>query len=148
MPKSTPTREHKPAASTSVSAPRAASAPEWPMGDLFALWSGQAWMNIWMQGWSAWLQQFGMTDGALRASPGSGDDRRQPAIPWLPQFEATVVPLRRSSDLPGAEAAKVSMRLRVPAFPWAAGTSNVIAIDTLMPRPVGEAGDIPPITTH
>lgn len=147
MPRSTPTREHRAhKAAAATSAPGAASAPEWPMGDLLALWSGQFWMNMWMQGWSAWLQQFGLSGPARQTLPGNGDDRRQPAIPWLPQFEATVVPLRRRDDLPGAEAAKVSMRLRVPTFPWTAGTSNVIAIDTLMPRPAGEADDVPPIT--
>ena len=124
------------------SPPEDRNVPRWPLDDMAANWMGLPWMNMWMQSWFAWLQQFerNVSGLASQATPSRADDRRQAPLPWVPQFDSTVVPLRRRDDLPGSEATKVSMRLHVPAFPWTGAHSNVIAIDTLMPQPVETSG--------
>jgi hypothetical protein len=118
------------------------------MEDLSAGWLGLPWVNLWLQAWASWLEQWGMVGRSRPPGAAADQERRQPELPWVPQFEATVVPLRRRDDQPGAEAAKVSMRLRVPAFPWSPGTSNIIAIDTLMPRPVEPPDEEPSSASH
>lgn len=136
-------------ASTGVgraSSPAAADAPGdpvtllWPMSSL-----GLAWMNMCLEIWGAYLEQW--SESAAKRPPGSSvaADRRDAGMPWLPQFASTVVPLHRREDAPAGEADKLSVRLRVPALPWGGGGS-VIAIDTLVPRS-GPATAAPP-TRH
>ena len=121
-------------------APPAADAESAPPLAWGAAWSAWPWFDLWLQAWGAWLAPWGGLR-TVSGRSGDGDDRRQPDFPWVPQFEAKVIPLRRSDDLPGSEAAKVSMRLRVPGFPWTGQASNVIAIDTIVPRPPLAADD-------
>lgn len=106
-----------------------------PMTELAAAMMGVPWLNLWADAWSAWLQQCEAHISAPQPGDADSTDRRQGATSWLPQFESKVIPFRRSDDKPGVEATKLSMRFRVPAFPWMVG-SNIIAIDTVMPRPV------------
>jgi len=143
MTKKPPTREHHSPARQSP--PDGRNAPTWPMEDLAAAWMGLPWIDLWMKAWTAWLEQCGANVAALQGAQATTDDRRQPGLAWLPQVESTVIPLRRSGDRPGTEAAKVSLRFRVPALPWTAGTSNIVAIDTLMPRLMETSADAPPI---
>ncbi|NMG75171.1 hypothetical protein [Aromatoleum diolicum] len=137
-------RKHAPRASHGPS--DTGSAPQWAMEDLAAAWMGIPWMKLWMQAWTAWAEQWGVNAAALQGSGASAEDRRQAGLTWLPQLETTVIPLRRRDDHPGTEASKVSLRVRVPALPWTAGTTNIIAIDTLMPRLVETPDEAPPIT--
>lgn len=118
------------------------TAGNWPLPseEAMAMWFGTPWMTMWARAWTAWMQQL----SALTALPGGDserdDERRLQGLPWLPYVETTVVPLRRSSDPPGAAAAKVSLRVRVPTSPWTPSESNVISIDALMPRSAATAG--------
>lgn len=145
MPRKTQTREPPRAAGRSP--PGDGSDPQWPLDSLTASWLGLPWVNMWMQVWSTWLEQFAAIAAARKSGLPATEERRQDGLPWLPQFDSTVVPLRRRDDLPGAEATKVSMRVRLPAFPWVAAGSNVVAIDTLIPRPL-DAPDDPMQTRH
>lgn len=106
-----------------------------PMTELAAAMMGVPWLNLWADAWTAWLQQCEANMSALQAGDAESADRRQNGASWLPQFESKVIPFRRSDDKPGVEATKLSMRFRMPSFPWMVG-SNIIAIDTVMPRPV------------
>lgn len=114
-------------------------APPSPMTELAAAFMFLPWMKLWADAWAGWIQQY---EASTSAKPGDADseDRRQNVVPWLPQFESKVIPFRRSDDVPGAEATKLSMRIRVPAFPWMVG-SNIIAIDTVMPRATEQADE-------
>lgn len=116
-----------------VAAVRAAdedTARQEAMESLAQVWLGMPWTGWWMQGWNAWLQQY-RVDGAA-ADP---DDRRNNGLPpWLPKVESTVVPFRRRDDPPGAEGARISLRVRMPSLPWTEGSGSVISIDTLTPR--------------
>lgn len=122
----------------------ASEAALWPVTRLTI-----AWTEVCMQTWSAWLEMCGVNGAAFQAAQGGAegraDDRREIGPAWLPKFESKLVPLNRREDQAGAEAAKVSMRVRVPALPWAAGSRSVIAIDTLMPRPTGSKAEVMPI---
>lgn len=118
-----------------------ASAPDGaPMAQLAAMWMGLPWLELWMRGWEAW---YGPLCAAIpQADSASAQDRRKAAVPWMPQVDATVIPFRRRDDAPGQEATRWSLRLHVPAPPWLGASSNVIAIDTLLPR--GREGDTEP----
>jgi hypothetical protein len=94
-------------------------------------------MDMCMQVWAAWLAPWGATGAASQSGRAPENDRRDSGPPWVPQFQSTVVPLHRRDDEAGAEAEKVSMRLRVPVLPWDGGSRSVIAIDTLLPRAAG-----------
>lgn len=124
-------------------------AAAWPTEPMIAAWLGLPWINLSCQAWTAWMEfcGFGAARRETGGESGSADERRQAAMSWLPQIESTVVPMRRRDDLPGAEAAKISMRIHVPPLPWEAGNGSVIAIDSLRPRIAGMAKKIPP-TTH
>lgn len=106
-----------------------ASSQAAPAEGLPPAWLGMPWMNWWMQGWTTWLQNF-----AANAAPASDDDRRNAVLPWLPKVESTVVPFRRRDDPPGAEGARISLRVRVPGLPWSEHSGSVISIDTMTPR--------------
>lgn len=121
-------------------------AAPWPTEPLMAAWLGLPWINLSCQAWTAWMEFCGL--GGARREPSSADERRQAAMSWLPQIESTVVPMRRRDDQPGAEAAKISMRIHVPPLPWEDGNGSVIAIDSLRPRLAGMAKKNPPTTTH
>lgn len=142
MTKKPQTREHR--APAPQRAPDGHDTPTWPMDDLAAAWMGLPWIDLWMKTWTAWVEQCGANVAALQGAQINRDDRRQPGMAWLPQVESTVIPLRRRDDHPGTEAAKVSLRFRVPALPWTAGTSNIIAIDTLVPRLTETSADTSP----
>jgi hypothetical protein len=103
------------------------------MDELFAAWMGVPWMNMWVDTWRTWLQQCDAAMPRLQDTTPVTDDRRQAAVPWLPQLETTVIPFRRREDAQGVQATRLSLRFRVPAFPWLPG-SNSIAIDTVVPR--------------
>lgn len=128
-----------------VERPGVSEAALWPATKL-----GIAWVEICMQTWGAWLEMCGVGGTALAAgrggADGRADDRREVGPAWLPKFESKLVPLHRRDDQ-GAEAAQVSMRVRVPTLPWAGGSRSVIAIDTLMPRPAVPKADATP-TKH
>jgi hypothetical protein len=143
MSKKTPSLEN-PSPTEAKATGNSVAAP-WPTEPLIAAWLGLPWINLSCQAWSAWLEFCGV--GAASREPAGADERRQAGMSWLPQIESTVVPMRRRDDLPGAEAAKISMRIRVPPLPWEAGNGSVIAIDSLRPRIVGTTKKIPP-TTH
>lgn len=102
------------------------------MSELAAVCMGLPWLKLWSDAWELWSGQL----QALSAPPaaGAGDERRAPAVPWVPQLDATVIPFRRRDDQPGLEATRWSLRLHVPAPPWLGGSGNVIAIDTVVPR--------------
>lgn len=134
--KSSPAESH--AIGNSVAAP-------WPTEPVIAAWLGLPWINLSCQAWTAWMELCGF--GAASRETGGADERRQATMSWLPKIESTVVPMRRRDDLPGAEAAKISMRIHVPPLPWEGGNGSVIAIDSLRPRIAGMAKKIPP-TTH
>lgn len=141
-------RKTPPPASPSHSAPiitgNSVAAP-WPTEPLVAAWLGLPWLNLGCQAWTAWMEFYGL--GEPSREPVGADERRQAGMSWLPQIESTVVPMRRRDDLPGAEAAKISMRIHVPPLPWEGGTGSVIAIDSLRPRLAGTVKKFPS-TTH
>jgi len=111
----------------------------WAPPDLASIWFGLPWMNLYLRTWTRWMEQLSQSAVRERKARELNDDRRRDAVPWMPQFEATVIPLRRSTDRPGSEAARLSMRVSMPSLPWAPGTDNVISIDTLLPRPTADA---------
>ena len=114
--------------------------PPSPMTELAAAFMGVPWMKLWADAWTAWMAQCEANISALQPGDVASDERRHSALPWMPQFESKVIPFRRVDDKPGVEATKLSMRLRVPGFPWLAG-SNIIAIDSVMPRTIEPSGD-------
>lgn len=126
-----------------ASASRRAAATDQPpqLQELVAACMGLPWLDMWMRAWSAWFDMPAASGFAPLGERSDAADRRQAGMPWLPQFESQVIPFRRRDDDPRLAATKVSMRMRVPAFPWILGTSNVIAIDTLMPRAVEDVAD-------
>lgn len=102
----------------------------WPIAGITT-----AWMNMCMQMWAAWFELWGVRP-ALRDDGGFDEnERRNAGFPWLPKFETTVVPLRRRDDEAGSEAARMSLRVRMPAPPWAGESRSTLAVETLMPRP-------------
>lgn len=124
--------EHSPPVDAATDESRLA----WPLSDLATARTGMPWINLWMQSWATWLGQHGPESAPARA-PGRvrapRPERRHAEIPWVPKIESTVIPFCRSEDEPGAEATRLSMRVRVPTLPWMGG-SNVISIDTVMPH--------------
>lgn len=143
MSRKTPPPENPPpidprATGNSVAAP-------WPTEPLMAAWLGLPWISLGCQAWTAWMEFYGF--GEAGREPAGADERRQAGISWLPQIESSVVPMRRRDDLPGAEAAKISMRIHVPPLPWESGKGSVIAIDSLRPRLAATIRKVPP-TTH
>lgn len=60
-------------------------------------------------------------------------ERRAGALPWVPQFDAQVIPLRRASDPPGREASRLTMSVAMPAVPGAAGCAGLLRVDTVLP---------------
>lgn len=122
--------EQSPAAETP------ATSPPWAPEDWIANSIGFRWMTIGLQVWTAWLEQCGIALNQQDADSSRAEDRRRAGLPWLPQFESTVVQLRRRSDQPGAEAEKLSLRIQVPPLPWENGGGRVIAFDSLRPRKV------------
>lgn len=102
------------------------------MRELAALCMGLPWLKLWSDAWALWCGQL-LAPFAPPAA-GSVDERRTAALPWVPQLDATVIPFRRRDDHPGLEATRWSLRLHVPAPPWLGASSNVIAIDTVVPR--------------
>lgn len=142
MPKKAVAHEsaHAPPADTATDESRLA----WPLSDLAAAWTGMPWINLWMQSWATWLGQHGPESAPAHASGrvrAPRPERRHAEIPWVPKIESSVIPFCRSEDEPGAEATRLSMRVRVPILPWMGG-SNVISIDTVMPHgPDRKRGD-------
>lgn len=140
---------------TSASARRSAAAlptasdpagpmPLWPGAGWMTAWIGAAclpWMNYGLRAMNAWIEQIEAAGGTAVDS----DERRRAGLPWMPWFESSVVQLQRRDDAPGAEAAKLSWRFRVPPMPWEEGDGRVIAIASLQPRPKsnGEADQEP-----
>lgn len=100
-----------------------------PIDGLAQAWLGMPWMGWWMQGWTSWFESYG-----VKGAASDDDDRRDAVVPWLPKIESTVVPFRRRDDPPGAEGARISLRVRVPGLPWSESPGSVISIDTLTPR--------------
>lgn len=88
--------------------------------------------------YESWLKIVSMPfDVALRRerSRANGSDRRAAALPWVPQFDAKVVPLRRASDPPGTEASRVTMCVAMPAVFGLGAFTNMLRVDTLLPLP-------------
>jgi hypothetical protein len=88
--------------------------------------------------YESWLKIASMPfDVALRRerSRPSGSDRRAAALPWVPQFDAKVVPLRRASDPPGTEASRVTMCVAMPTVFGLGAFTNMLRVDTLLPLP-------------
>jgi hypothetical protein len=97
------------------------------------VWPMLPWMTYWAEVWGAWLGGFpGVSVASLK---GKEERRQEDGLPWLPKVETMVIPLRRRTDPPGGAAARISMRMQIPPLSWLGG-GNVIAIDTLVPRPV------------
>ena len=93
-----------------------------------AMTEGMKWFNVWMQGtqrfWGAGFRAFGAPapvakDGLRRASD----------LPWMPHVEAQVIPLRRKTDRPGAEATKYSMRVPIP---WPITGAKIISLEAIV----------------
>lgn len=118
------------------------TAGNWPIlsEEALAMWFGTPWLTMWARTWTTWMQQLSALTALPTGDADRDDERRLRGLPWLPYVETTVVPLRRSSDPPGAEAAKVSLRLRVPSSPWTPSETNVISFDALMPRSAATGG--------
>lgn len=93
------------------------------------------WLEFWGNYWAHWLGRGFSTTTRRPARRHSGEPerRQEEALPWVPKVETTVIPLRRRTDPPGQQAAKISMELRVPALPWLGG-GNVISMDAFLPR--------------
>lgn len=102
------------------------------MGALAAMWMGLPWFELWVRGWEVWCGQW--REAIPDVDAFASQERRKAPLPWVPQVEATVIPLRRREDAPGLEATRWSLHLHVPAPPWMGASSNVIAIDTVLPR--------------
>ncbi|MCC4117356.1 hypothetical protein LLG90_18540 [Aromatoleum toluclasticum] len=127
---------HEPAHAPPIDAAPDESRATWPFADVTAAWMGMPWVNLWMQSWATWLGQHDEGHPPARSSGRARSrrpERRHAELPWVPRIESTVIPFCRSEDEPGAEATRLSMRLRVPTLPWMGG-SNVISIDTVMPH--------------
>lgn len=106
-------------------------------------WSAWPWSgwNGGLQFFEAWLQAWQSFAGSESrgaryddSADGADDRRRVPAASWLPRVEATVIPLRRQTDPPGAEATRISMHFMVPPMPWSGLGGNVISVDALLAR--------------
>lgn len=97
------------------------------------MWTGalrafDVWLRLWEQIWA-------VAPAPARPRRGGEHERRHADnVPWVPQFEATVIPLRRRTDPPGAEATRLSMRLPMPPMPWSEGGANVISVETIIAR--------------
>ena len=112
--------------------------------DIAAFWDSAA-----MSGqalFEGWLKLVGAPfDAAMRRVVPSIEDlpadgeRRADALPWVPKFDTGVVPLRRADDPEGAEASRITMRMAVPGVFGAGVCTNVVSIDTLVPRPASAA---------
>lgn len=102
------------------------------LNDMAALCMGLPWLKLWSDAWAIWSGQLQVLAASHEAA--SSDERRNAVAPWVPHFDATVIPFRRREDQPGMEATCWSLRLHVPAPPWLGASNNVIAIDTLVPR--------------
>lgn len=101
-----------------------------------AMLESMKWFDVWLQGtqrfWSAGLRAFGPL-GMPRPKDGQ---RRSSDLPWVPQLDAEVIPLRRKTDQPGAEATRISMRLPMP---WTVGGADVISLEAIVGRRQAEA---------
>ena len=98
-----------------------------------AVTEGMRWFEVWLRGvqrfWGAGAGRVGQpvrvaVEGSRRASD----------LPWIPQVEAQVIPLRRKTDQPGAEATRYSMRVPIP---WPVAGAKVISIETVVGRGKG-----------
>ncbi len=102
-------------------------------------WLGLPW-TAWNEGlrlWQAWCQAWQPNGSGVVGPPAEvaelGERRMAPIAPWLPQVDATVIPLRRNGDAPGARAARLSLRVRMPSLPWS-GPGEVIALEAIVAR--------------
>ena len=98
-----------------------------------AMTESMKWFDVWLQGsqrfWSAGFRMLG------QPAPGpKGGLRRASDLSWMPQVEAQIIPLRRKTDRPGAEATRYSMRMPIP---WPIGGAKVISLEAI----VGQAGE-------
>lgn len=123
---------------------------EHPKPALPLMWPGPSlmtpWLEFWGNYWAHWLGRGFSTTTRRPARRHSGEPerRQEDVLPWVPKVETTVIPLRRRTDPPGQQAAKISMELRVPSLPWLGG-GKVIAIDALLNRdPEAEVESSPP----
>ncbi len=94
-----------------------------------AMLEGMKWFDVWLQGtqrfWSIGFRTLG------RPVTGKEDLRRASDMPWIPHLEAEVIPLRRKTDQPGAEATRISMRVPMP---WPIGGADVISLHAIVGR--------------
>lgn len=112
--------------------------------------SGTAWTGG-MQVFGAWMRACQAMWGIALPRPprretaaGGNERRRSPEIPWVPQLEAKVIPLRRRTDPPGSEATRVAMRMLVPALPWSGLGADVISVEAIVGRRETPAEESPP----
>jgi len=100
-----------------------------------AMLESMKWFDVWLQGtqrfWSVGLRTFGPLGTAQKEGL-----RRTSDLPWVPQLEAQVIPLRRKTDEPGTEATRISMRLPMP---WTVGGADVISLEAIIGRRQGGA---------
>jgi hypothetical protein len=97
------------------------------------LWGGWVrWMELSLRMWQSLLD--GERRGLMRLEPADAVERPLTPAPWLPEVSATVIPLRRRTDPPGAEGTRISMRFYMPGLPWNGTGAKVIAVDALVAR--------------
>jgi hypothetical protein len=99
------------------------------------------WFEVWLRG----VQRFWGAGAGTTAQPvrvAVEGSRRASDLPWIPQVEAQVIPLRRKTDQPGAEVTRYSMRVPIP---WPIAGAKVISIETVVGRGKGNPapGDSP-----
>lgn len=94
-----------------------------------AMLESMKWFDVWLQGtqrfWGAGFRTLGRPVAAKE------DLRRVSDMPWIPHLEAEVIPLRRKTDQPGAEATRISMRVPMP---WPIGGADVISLQAIVGR--------------
>lgn len=98
------------------------------------MWSGLAWYEAWIKMWTAAFDPRRADDlSEGRSSEPSRAERRAAGLPWVPQLDAKVIPLRRATDSDGTEASRISLRMAVPTLFAGLDTANVICFETIMP---------------
>lgn len=106
--------------------------------DLAAAWeqvaaSFVAWYESWIKIVTLPFAAALRRERSLSGPAAPENERRAGTLPWVPQFDAQVIPLRRVSDPPGTKASRLTMSVAMPAMVGAGACAGLLRVDTVLP---------------
>jgi hypothetical protein len=115
----------------------------WYALSALALAQGLRALEFWQRAWLVLLAAPGGGSAGRFRTPPPGSaaiDAASLLGPWLPRVEAVIRPITRPEDgRPDPQAARLSMRIRLPDLGWAGNAGQTVTVDAIVRRERGPA---------